>query len=123
MFDFRPIEIADRDRINACLAVSDYRGCEYSFANNLAWRRLADTVIDFYNDFYISCSFYDGDPYFTFPTGVKTDESGRKKYIELFEKLKKYTANMGKPFALTSVSAETVEWLKEYYGDSLKVEA
>lgn len=123
MFDFRQIELADKERIDGCLAVSDFRGCEYSFANNLAWRRLADTLIDFKDDFYISCSFYDGDPYFTFPSGVALDDAGKEKYTELFSELKKYTEDLGKPFAVSSVSAENLPWLEEIYGDTIEVRA
>lgn len=67
MLEFRTIELSDRDWINELLGISDFRGCEYSFANNMAWRRLNDTQITRYKDFYISCAFDDGKPYFTFP--------------------------------------------------------
>jgi hypothetical protein len=119
MFDFRRIELADKEQINSCLAVSDFRGCEYSFANNLAWCRLADTLIAFHGDFYISCSFYDGNPYFTFPAGVFIDERGKEKYFQLFSELKKYAENQGKKFAVTSVSADNLLWLQDEYGDKL----
>ena len=73
MFDFRKISFEDKEWITKCLAVSDFRGAEYCFANNMAWQRLNDTVITHHGDFYISCSFEDGQPYFTFPAGVKID--------------------------------------------------
>lgn len=123
MFDFRQIQLSDKDRVNACLAVSDFRGCEYCFANNLAWRRLADTLITFDDDFYISCSFYDGNPHFTFPSGVTLDNAGKEKYLDLFGKLKIYTESQGKTFVITSVSADNLPWLKEAYGDTIDVEA
>ena len=69
MFDFRKISFEDKEWITKCLAVSDFRGAEYCFANNMAWQRLNDTVITHHGDFYISCSFVDGQPYFTFPAG------------------------------------------------------
>lgn len=111
MFDFRKIELADRDRINAALAVSDFRGCEYSFANNLAWHRLADTVITFDGEFYVPCSFYGGKPVFTFPTGAALDVSGRGKYLELFSRLSKFALNSGADFKLGSVTRENAAWL------------
>jgi hypothetical protein len=123
MFDFRQIELSDKDRVNACLAASDFRGCEYCFANNLAWRKLADTLIAFEDDFYISCSFYGEDPVFTFPCGVETDESGREKYLALFEKLKKFAENQGRRFTLCSVSAENLPWIREAYGSRISVTA
>ncbi|MDO4945662.1 MAG: hypothetical protein Q4E74_10750, partial [Ruminococcus sp.] len=70
MFEFRKIELNDRDRINEKLRISDFRGCEYSFANNMAWQRLNDTQICLYGNFYISCSLDNNQPYITFPAGV-----------------------------------------------------
>lgn len=123
MFDFREISLKDKEWINECLAVSDFRGCEYSFANNLAWRRLNDTVITKFNDFYISCSFYDGKPVVTFPTGVRCDDSGIEKYIELFDKLKKYFEDQDESLIVTSVSKENLEWFKEHYKDNIVISA
>ena len=67
MLEFREISISDRKWINELLKKSDFMACEYSFANNLAWRRLSDTKITRYKDFYISCN-YDKEkkPCFTF---------------------------------------------------------
>lgn len=119
MFDFRKIQLSDRVAVNEKLAVSDFRGCEYSFANNMAWQRLNDTLVCFYKDFYICCSFEDGQPYITFPAGVKSDDSGKEKYIQLFSELKKYMEQQGRPLIVSSVNTENLEWIKEYYGDKI----
>ena len=37
MLNFRQITLADRPWIQTALRQSDFMGCEYSFANNLAW--------------------------------------------------------------------------------------
>lgn len=122
MFEFRKIQLSDKDWINEKLKISDYRGCEYSFANNLAWQRLNDTVICQYGDFYISCSYCDGQPYITFPSGVKPEGNGINKFIELFAQLKKYFENIGKTFVLSSVNEDNLKWIKEYYKDKIYVE-
>lgn len=123
MFEFRKIELNDRDRINEKLRISDFRGCEYSFANNMAWQRLNDTQICLYGDFYISCSFDGGQPYITFPAGVKTDDdTGRQKYIRLFEKLKDHFEKQGKRLVVSSVTEENLGWIKEYYKDEITCE-
>ena len=119
MFDFRKIQLDDREWINECLKISDFRGCEYSFANNMAWQRLNDTQICREDGFYISCSQEENQPFVTFPSGEKTDEKGREKYIKLFEKLKSHFENMGKTFVLSSVTDENLLWLKEYYGEKI----
>lgn len=122
MFDFRKIRLSDKVAVNEKLAVSDFRGCEYSFANNMAWQRLNDTLICFYKDFYICCSFEDGQPYITFPAGVKSDDSGKEKYIQLFSELKQYMEQQGRPLIVSSVNTENLEWIKEYYGDKITCE-
>ena len=124
MFDFRVIQLEDRDWIKEKLAVSDFRGCEYSFANNVAWQRLSDTVICSYKDFYISCSFHGGQPFITFPTGVRTDSNeGKEKYIKLFSELKQYVENQGKKLIVSSVTEKNLQWMKEYYKDKISVES
>ena len=45
MLEFRETNIDDRDWINKLLKKSDFMGCEYSFANNMAWRRMNDSTI------------------------------------------------------------------------------
>lgn len=120
MFDFRKIKLEDRDWINACLKVSDFRGCEYSFANNMAWQRLNDTQICRYGDFYISCSYENKRPYITFPSGVKTDDKGREEYIKLFYSLRKYFSDLGKPLTVSSVTEDNLKWLREYYGGDIE---
>lgn len=123
MFDFRKISIKDREAICERLAVSDLRGGEYSFANNLAWHRLSDYVICLHNDFYINCGFDNEEPFFIFPAGVRTDnETGREKYIKLFEELKKFCDDKNKRFRLVSVTQKDVDWLKQYYGERISVE-
>lgn len=119
MFEFRKIQLRDRDAVNERLAVSDFRGCEYSFANNMAWQRLNNTLICLYRDFYICCSWDGNDPYITFPAGVKTDETGKEKYIYLFSALKKFFEDQGKKLIVSSVTEENLQWIREYYGDSV----
>lgn len=122
MFEFRKISFEDKDWINCALKVSDFKGAEYCFANNMAWQRLNDTLICRYGDFYISCSFYNGEPYVTFPSGVETDESGKNKYLNLFSELKHFFNSQGKIFRLCSVTESNLDWLKQAYGDSIEIE-
>lgn len=71
MLNFRKITLADRSWIQEALKQSDFMGCEYSFANNLAWCRAADSQICQYENFYLTCSFdtEDGAPHFSYPCG------------------------------------------------------
>lgn len=121
MFDFRKIRLDDRDWIREKLLISDRRGCEYCFANNLAWHRLGDTVITEHDGFYIPCTFENGVPCFIFPTGFTTDEQNRDRFFKLFHELEKYVSDQGKPFVICSVQKDETVWLKEYYKDRITV--
>ena len=51
MLEFRNIQLSDKEWIDKSLEMSDFRGCEYSFANNIAWRRLGNAKISRFEDF------------------------------------------------------------------------
>ncbi len=117
MLEFRNISLSDRARINKALKKSDFMGCEYSFANNLAWCRLADSKICFYKDFYIICAFGtpDGVPVFTFP-------SGNGNYRELFNELKKFSENMGCPLKISGVTEKSLAVIENLFPDGFSIE-
>ena len=105
MFDFREIELSDKSWIDELLAKSDFMGCEYSFANNVAWRRLSDSVISRYKDFYL-ISYQDNDNiYLTYP-------AGEGNITELLNEFSKYCCNLGKRFVLSSVTHDNLEYIK-----------
>lgn len=114
MFEFRDIKISDREWINNLLAKSDFRGCEYTFANNLAWKRLSDSKIARYKDFYIVAAVDCEEPFFTYP-------AGEGDIFELIEKLKAFVGD--KKLILTSVSKENLDMLMSFYGSEITVEA
>ena len=117
MLEFRVIDITDKERITKALSKSQFMGCEYSFANNMAWRRLADSQIAFYKDFYICCSFTteDGIPRFFLP-------SGEGSYIEVMGAMKEYAYSMGKPLRVAGVTDNSLEMLNELFPDSFTVD-
>lgn len=91
-------------------------GCEYSFANNMAWKRLAGSKIAFYRDFYICCAFETDDdiPHFIFPAG-----SG--DYSEVINEMKKFSSSLGKPLILTGVTEPTLSVLIELFPEQFTV--
>ncbi|MBO4867053.1 MAG: DUF2156 domain-containing protein [Ruminococcus sp.] len=119
MFDFRKIELTDRDEINARLAVSDRMGCEYSFANNFAWHRLSDSLICLHGDFYILMNFSDGEPVLSLPAGAADGDQGRERTLSLLKELEKYITDNGDVFRVCSVTEMELEWLKKVYGDKI----
>ena len=114
MLDFREIDIKDKDWINELLHKSDFMGCEYSFANNMAWRKMSNSLITKYKDFYIVGTPLADVPSFTYP-------AGEGDITEVFSELKKISDSKGKPLVISSVNNENLIKLKEIYGDRLTV--
>jgi len=110
MLEFRDISISDKEKVNNALQKSDFRGCEYSFANNMAWKRLSDSKITFFKDFYISCAFNTDDniPIFTFP-------AGKGDYKELFIEMRKFAENSGYPLKVSGVTDSELTFLSEMF--------
>lgn len=118
MLEFRNIDISDKDTITAALRKSDFRGCEYSFANNMAWRRLAESKISFYKDFYITCAFRTEDsiPSFSFP-------AGEGSYSELFAELKHFTGSLGVPLRICGITDSQIPLFEELFPGQFICEA
>lgn len=118
MLDFKVIDISDMDWICSLLAKSDFQGCEYSFANNMAWRRLSNSQIARFKDFYITCAFDtdDGIPSFVFP-------SGEGDYCEVIDEMRSYCNKIGKPLRITGVTQSGLEILNSLYSGMFKVQS
>lgn len=110
MLEFRPLVFEDRERVVPLLKRSGFMGCEYSFANNLAWQRLADTRIAFYKDFYVVCAFgnSDGIPSFIFP-------AGEGDIPELIGVLRRIAEDHDSPLRLTGVTQKQLAILEELF--------
>ncbi len=113
MFDFREIELSDKPWIDELLAKSDFMGCEYSFANNVAWRRLNNSIISRYKDFYLISTEDNDNIYLTYP-------AGEGNILELLNLFNGYCRGKGKTFVLSSVSLSNLYYLKEHIGDKIE---
>lgn len=118
MLEFRDIAITDKKRITSSLNYSQFMGCEYSFSNNMAWKRLGDSQISFYKDFYICCSFRseDGIPRFFLP-------SGSGDYRDVIKEMMKYSESLGKPLRLAGITDSSLNMLKELLPDCFSIES
>ncbi len=115
MLEFRSIEISDKDWINRLLQKSDFRGCEYSFSNNMAWKRLSNSTICRYKDFYICGSkLENGGMSFTFP-------AGQGDYKGVLSEMKRYSESNNYPLNLWNVSPSKAEFIKDL-GFEIKIE-
>ena len=117
MLEFRDIAITDKNKICTALKKSDFMGCEYSFANNMAWKRLADSKICFYKNFYICGAFNTDDnaPHFILPAG-----SG--DYCDVINELKNFSNSLNKPLVLTGVTENSLKMLGELFPDAFTAE-
>ena len=107
MLEFKTIELSDRPWVTELLRKSDFRGCEYTFSNHIAWYRLYESKICRYKDFYISRSMRYG-MRFTFPAG-----SG--DYKDLFLTLKKEAEESNSPLIINSVTNENLALFEELF--------
>ena len=110
MLKFREITLEDRPWIQQALHVSDFMGCEYSFANNLAWRRAANSMISQYESFYLICAFetQDGAPHFFFPAGTGS-------YHAVFQEMAAYAAAVHQPLVIMGLTERTLPVLEQLF--------
>lgn len=109
MLEFKEIELKDKEWIDPLLRISDYRGCEYSFANNYVWKNIYDITISRFQDFYITKH---GDS-FTFPAG-----QGDVK--QLIGELLEYCQKMNMPLKFNSMDISAKEMLERDFGGKFK---
>ncbi len=103
MLNFREILPDDRDWIQKALRQSDFMGCEYSFANNLAWHRAACSRIAQCGQFYLICAFdtEDGIPCFTFP-------AGNGDYQQILAAMAEFAAAKHQPLVISGLTNRTL---------------
>lgn len=117
MLEFRTIQLEDREWITQVLRKSDYRGCEYSFANNMAWRRLSGSQIARYKDFYLCCAMEtaDGIPSFCYP-------AGEGDHFDVIAQMRAFSASRHAPLFIWNVSDERLSWLAAHFPDEFVTE-
>ncbi len=108
--EFRILQLSDREWAQYALDRSDFMGCEYSFANNLAWRRAADTKCAQFGEFYLCASFdtEDGVPMFYYP-------AGEGDIREVFSAMAEEALSMNIPLAVVGVTEEKLQFLSQLY--------
>lgn len=96
------------------LQQSQYQGCEYSFANNLAWYRGSDSRIASFQGFYIIAAFDtpDGIPDVTVP-------SGSGDWDALLRELVETLCPNGEPLRFTGVTREMAAFLQQRFPDAV----
>lgn len=109
MIDFKTINLTDKEWVDKLLKISDFRGCEYTFANNLAWHRLNDTKVAKVGDFYMNACVDSDTLYVTYP-------AGRGNIKSLVALLKEYSEELNKKLLITGVTRDTLDLLISVFG-------
>jgi hypothetical protein len=118
LLELRKLKISDREAVNAILRESDYRGCEYSFANNLAWRRKAHSKICLWNGFYI-CAATEPEISYVFPAGSPKSADGYKSVIE---EMRRYAEFHNQTLKISGVTAEQLPVFEELFPGAYDIE-
>jgi hypothetical protein len=118
LLELRKLKISDREAVNAILRESDYRGCEYSFANNLAWRRKAHSRVCFYGGFYI-CAATEPEISYVFPAGKPKTTDGYKTVIE---EMRRYSEHHNQTLKISGVTAEQLTVFEELFPGAYNIE-
>lgn len=109
--NFRSPEISDREWAVKLLALSDFRGCLYTFGNNYVWRNVYDAQICRYGDFYLlrNSDHTDGTPRFLYP-------AGKGNIKQLIAELQGYCAALGVPLLMAANRECAEKLLNEFPG-------
>lgn len=108
MLHFRDITFHDKTWIQTALSQSGFIGCEYSFANNLAWHRAANSRIAQLEGFYLIAAFDtpDGVPCFSFP-------AGKGDYQKLLAAMAEFAAQQHFPLVISGITTQSRPLLEQ----------
>lgn len=108
MLTFKKIDISDKDWICKLLNISNFMGAEYSFANNMAWHRLSNSLITHYKDFYTVLMPENDTFMFTFPAGTGD-------YLEIINLLREYSKMHNKKCSIFGVTKEYISFFEQNF--------
>lgn len=110
LLPFKDVELQDRAWIEERLKQSDFKSCDYSFANNFIWRKPNRIEWADVNGFYCLKSGAEGQIAYTYPAG-----SGDIKPVILA--LMEDAAERGMGFRLRGMNLETVKLMQTLFPD------
>lgn len=108
--NFKRLELKDREWINQRLKEFNFRGCEFSFANNFIWSSSNNISFANINNFYCLKSEVKDSICYTYPAGMGDI---KPVILSLIENCKRE----GKQFLLRAISEENLEVLKNIFPD------
>ncbi len=104
MISFRRAQLSDRETLTPYFYRSEYRGCEYSFANIYLWGQQQFALVE---DELVLFSHWDGRSMYVYP--------GREKRREIMEVLSADAAERGVPMRLYGLDRDAVEEIESFF--------
>lgn len=108
MLELYPININDAQWAVPLLRQSGNLGCEFNFANNLAWSRTYNVKVCRYKDFYVVGAGQGEEFRFMFPVGTGD-------YADVFAQMKAYSNSVGVPLQIYGISDATIGFIREHF--------
>lgn len=114
MLEFKTIELSDRDWMEKCFKESDFRGCEYSFANLFIWRKVSKVLVAQIGGMLcITGKNPEGEWIFNYPAG-----NGNAKAV--MDSLRKKAEEQGKICRFRGITKEQKAELEKIYGEEVE---
>ena len=110
---FKRVELSDMEKARGLLAISDFRGCEYTFGNNFVWRNIYNNEICFAEGLYFIKNGSGKGTRFIYPAG----SGDMKTAVGLLEE---YCAENNIPLAMYA-NKEITQKLTEMYPNAKAV--
>lgn len=105
MLEFRPIMLSDQDWISNKLAETNYRGCEYTFANNYIWKDIYHTEWAKAGEAYVTRNGTGRNIRYSYPAGRIVDAA-------IIEEMIADAREREIPFKMRGIVKEQMEWLE-----------
>lgn len=111
MFDFHPVEIKEKEKLQKLLMNSGRPGCEYSFGDIYMWSPVYGTKISYYKDWFVSFSkAEDRLTFYSYPAG-----NGNLK--EVIDEIILDSKQRGIKLFIYGLNPQDVAEIKEIYNE------
>ena len=114
MIHFKPIELSDKAKIDACLDGNTFRACDFSFTNMFAWNSKFKTQYDIqHKTLFLKFQEIDGETYYMMPIGpMPVNES-----IQILQADAKAS---NRPFQMKGITVEMWEMISNKMPNQFK---
>ncbi len=112
---FKKIELSDKNWITDCINISQYKNCEFSFANNFIWRETSNLMVANIEGFYVMRGKMENGYFYSFPVGC----GDIKKAMDI---LKADAFSLNSKLTFKFIPQDALPILLENFPDEFEVE-